>query len=348
MMKKLLALLLLALLLFSCAQAEQADPILDAAKTVLSTDEALKKQSIKSKYKSWDELGAGNEILAIYKGEAGYAFHVRVDYGADFYENPSLELVVGVGADGTYKGVIKAASVDHTPQFLDMVDDAYIASAYIGKTVSPSFMADAVSGATFSSDAVLFGMRLCGRYASSVYRLGDKDDVDVQIKKLMSVVPGSYEKAAVNASFASDAGEIQYAAKGTTADGRNVAALVVKAAFTPADPLNDMSMPTYQIFIDTDANKVFMASMLAGRFYEGFAMDDARLAAYYDVEIAGADAFDSFDGGLIVDAPEFILTSASQAFPDTTTGATPEGNDTSRSVKNCFVAAAQYYCGFLK
>jgi hypothetical protein len=55
------------------------------------------------------------------------------------------------------------------------------------------------------------------------------------------------------------------------------------------------------------------------------------------------EEFDAFEDGLITDAPEYILTSATQAFPDTVTGATPGGNDTSLSVRNCFITAARYY-----
>ena len=165
---------------------------------------------------------------------------------------------------------------------------------------------------------------------------------------MMSVVPGTYEALPVDAAFSSESGEVQYAAAGTTDDGIAFCALLVKSAFVPQNPENNMSAPTYQIWIDTATNRVFAASMLSGRFYEGFEMPDDKLALYNGVEITSADVFSAFTDALVTDAPEYILTSASDSFTDTTTGATPEGNDTSRAVRDCFITAAEYYCAQAK
>ena len=87
--------------------------------------------------------------------------------------------------------------------------------------------------------------------------------------------------------------------------------------------------------------------MLSGRFYEGFAMPEEKLAAYYETPILTGEEFTDYAGGLVCDAPEVIVTSATQSFPDTVTGATLEGNDTSLCVRCCMITAAQYYAQIL-
>lgn len=94
------------------------------------------------------------------------------------------------------------------------------------------------------------------------------------------------------------AGSVQYAAKGTAEDGRAFVALVVKSGFVPGNPANNMTLPTYQIWIDAATHEIFLADMLTGQFYEGFEM--------------------------------------------------PQGNDTTLSVRACFIAAAQYYCSVVR
>ena len=320
--------------------AQQEDEILSR---VLGSGDPFKKMSVKGKYKTYSALGVDNEIVSVWSNGDGYVFRARVHYGADYYENPQLDVYVGIAKDGTIKGVEVGEAVEHTPQFLGLVTPEYLEQTYVGSMASANILADAVSGATFSSDAVLYAVRLCSNYSANVFKAGEKNDVPVEIKRMMAIVPGEYTPVEVDASFSSESGEVQYAAAGTTADGVPFCALIVRSAFVPQNPENNMVAPTYQLWIDTATNKIFAASMLSGRFYEGFEMPADKLALYNDVEIAAADAFDAFTDGLITDAPVDVLTSATGAFADTMTGATPEGNDTSRAVRNCFIVAAQYY-----
>lgn len=332
-----------------CAVAEEAaqqeDAILSRA---LGSEESFKKQSVKSKYKTYDALGVDNEMVSVWSNGDGYVFRARVHYGADYYEHPQLDVYVGVAKDGMITGVEVGEAVEHTPQFLEMVTPEYLQQAYVGNMASANIIADAVAGATFSSDAVLYAVRLSSNYSANVFKAGEKNDVPVEIKRMMTVVPGEYAPVEVDASFASESGEVLYAAAGTTADGVPFCALTVRSTFVPQNPQNNMAMPTYQLWIDTTTNKVFAAHMLNGHFYEGFEMPEDKLVLYYDVEIAAADAFDAFTDALVTDAPIDTLTSATGSFEDTVTGATPEGNDTSRAIKNCFIAAAQYYCAQAK
>lgn len=316
----------------------------EIAAKMLGSSKVFKKQAVKGKYKTLKDLGPENEILSVYKNDDGCLIGARIHYGADFYEAPYLDVYVAVDKEGKIAGVQTGESFDHTPQFLDMITPAYLQATYVGQTASPSLIADAVSGATFSSDAVLYAVRLCANYAANVFGWGEKNDVDIQMKKLMAVVPGSYEKAEIDGSFTSAAGKIQYAAQGKTAQGIDFFALVVGSCFVPENADNNMSMPIYQIWIDRATNRAFAANMLAGRFYEGFEMPPEKLAAYFEVVISQGDVFDTYTPGLVTDAPEYVVTSATGSFEDAITGATAQGNDTSLAVRNCFIAAAQYYC----
>ena len=186
------------------------------------------------------------------------------------------------------------------------------------------------------------GVRLASWYAANVFRVGERESQELQIKKLQAVVPGTYEKLEVDAEFVCEAGSVQYVARGTDEAGAAFTAIVAQASYAPENPDNNMAMPTYQIWFDADGT-VRTANMLAGHFYEAFPMDDDHLAAYFGVAVVTGEEFDDFEGGLIADAPDYILTSASATFPDTVTSATPGGNDTSRSVRNCFITAARYY-----
>lgn len=336
----------LALTSSLCAVAEEAAQQQEEAilSRVLGSEDSFNKKSVKGKYKTYDALGVDNEIVSVWSNDDGYVFRARVHYGADYYENPQLDVYVGIAKDGTIKGIEVGEAVEHTPQFLDLVTPEYLEQAYVGNMASANILTDAVSGATFSSDAVLYAVRLCSNYSANVFKAGEKNDVPVEIKRMMNIVPGEYTPVEVDASFSSKSGEVQYAATGTTVDGVPFYALIVKSAFVPQNPENNMAAPTYQLWIDTTTNKVFAASMLSGRFYEGFEMPEDKLMLYYDVEIAAANAFDAFMDGLVTDAPVDVLTSATGSFADTTTGATPEGNDTSRAIRDCFIVAAQYYC----
>ncbi len=340
--------LIMAFALFMPAKAEPARDMEQIAARFLRSDAAFKKQAVKGKYKTMKDLGVENEILRVFKNDDGCAFEARVYYGADYYEAPSLTAYVAIDAAGAIAGVLVGETFEHTEEFLNQVTQAYLDAAYMGKKASASFVADAVSGATFSSDAVLYAVRLCSNYAANVFGWGEKDSLDLEIKKLMLALPGTYRKLGVDLSFVSEAGEIQYAAEGRTEDGVDFCALVVASKFVPENADNNMTMPIYQIWIDRQSNKVFKANMLAGRFYEGFEMMEDRLASYCAVEITGGDAFDAYTPGLVTDAPEYVVTSATGSFEDAVTGATAQGNDTSRAVRDCFIAAAQYYCAHVR
>lgn len=351
-MTKRISLLLLCVILLASlllpAHAQAPEDIVQIAAEVLGSEASFKRQSIKSKYKRYAELGVDNEILSIWKNSDGYVFWTKVFYGADFYESPSLEAYVGLRNDGTLSQVRVAAFQEHTQQFVDLLTPDYLADSYAGKAASLSFEADAATGATFTSQAVLYSVQLAANYAANVFNIGDKNAPDVQLKKLMAELPGIYEKVDVDPAFASPAGRVEYAARGRAEDGKAFAALVVSSLFEPEDANNNMTLPTYQIWIDTSTNQVFHARMLTGRFYEGFDMPPGRLEAYYGVDVSNENAYDGFTPGLITDAPDYVVTSATASFPDTETGSTPNGNDTSRAVRNCFIAAAQYYASHFK
>ena len=327
----------------SAVRAEEAKSEEELVALVLPGASSLKKQSLKSKYKTYEELGVPNEVIAVWKAGNGYVFRTRVHYGADFYEDPVMDVFVGMDKAGLITGVAIGDTAEHTAGFLSLITQEALDSAYNGRLASSTFTADAVTGATFSSNAVLYGVQAASWYAANVFRIGERESQDIQIKKLQAAVPGTYEKLEIDGAFAAETGSVQYAARGTDENGKAFHAIVVQASFTPADPMNNMAMPVYQIWIRDEDRTVFQARMLAGHFYEAFPMDEEKLQAYMGIPLLTGHEYDGFDSGLITDAPEFILTSATQAFPDTATGATPGGNDTSLSVRNCFITAARYY-----
>ena len=57
--------------------------------------------------------------------------------------------------EGLITGVAVGDTVDHTPSFLGLITQDALNGAYIGRLASSTLTADAVTGATFSSDAVL-------------------------------------------------------------------------------------------------------------------------------------------------------------------------------------------------
>ena len=349
-MKRFIACVLALLILCSSALAEGFAPAADndMASAVLGKATKLKKQSVKSQYATWDNLGVEAEVLAAWKANEGYSFLIQVNYGADFYENPAMAVYVGMDKNAVITGVKIADSFEHTAAFVGMVNEEYLAAHYAGQNASATFVTDAVTGATYSSDTVLYAVRLASYYAAQVFKIGKVETVSIQMKKLMAAVPGSYTEIAVDPSFTSAHGEVQYAATGVTEDGRSFTALIVQSLFVPENPENDMAMPAYQLWIDNATSTVFNANMLSGRFYEGYEMPADKLALYNEIPMTSANVFDDLMDVLVTDAPENILTSASKTFTDTVTGATAVGNDTSRAVKDCFICAAEYYCAMAK
>ncbi len=339
----LLGLVCAVLLAVCAATAEEARTESDYVQLALPGASSVKKQSLKSKYRTFDGLGVDNEVVAVWKAAQGYVFQTRVHYGTEFYEDPVMDVYVGLDKEGLITGVVIGDTKDHTASFLGLITQEALDAAYIGRLASSTLTADAVSGATFSSDAALYGVQTACYYAANVFRLGEREVQDIQLKKLAQALPGEYEKLDVDPAFVSDTGTVQYAARGVDSEGNALYAIVTQAIFTPKNPENNMAMPTYQIFIRASDRAVCHANMLAGHFYEAFPMTDEKLAAYYGIPLRTGEEFDFFAEGLISDAPEYVLTSATNAFADTRTGATPEGNDTSLSVRNCFITAAQYF-----
>lgn len=327
--------------------AEEAVDTTAVAAQTLGGEATLKKQSLKKKFITLEDLEVENEVLAAWKSSDGYVIQTKVHYGTEYYEDPTLEVYVAYGKDGLIKGVTIGETVDHTPSYLEMVSEDYLSSAFIGQESSYTLTADVVSGATYSSTAVIYGIRCASWYAANVFRIGERESKDVEIKQMESLYPGTYEKLEVQESFAGSCGKINYAAEGTDESGKSFYVLLAQADFTPADPLNNMAMPVFQIWIDKETSSIFLSHMLSGRFYEGFEMPEEKLSTYYGVELKTGEEFDDFTEGLVCDAPEYILTSATQSFPDTVTGATVEGNDTSLSVRCCMITAAQYYAQVL-
>ena len=173
-----------ALALAACLHAVAEEAVQDENEIiarVLGSEDSFKKQSVKGKYKTYDELGVENEMVSVWSNGDGYVFRARVHYGADFYENPQLDVYVGIAKDGTIKGVEVGEYVEHTPQFLELVTPEYLEQTYVGNMASASIMADAVSGATFSSDAVLYAVRLSSNYSANVFKAGETNDVPGEI-----------------------------------------------------------------------------------------------------------------------------------------------------------------------
>ena len=219
-LKRISVCLLALLLLVSSAYAEiSTEETLIAS--VLPGAESLKKQSLKSKYITCESLEVPNEVVAAWKAKNGFVIKTLVHYGADFYEDPTMEVYVGLDKGGLITGVAIGETVDHTAQFLETVTQDYLDETFNGNLASYTLTADAVSSATFSSGAVLYGVQAASWYAANVFRVGERDAQDIQLKKLASVVPGTYEKIEIDPEFTTDTGVIQYAAKGTDEAGRS-------------------------------------------------------------------------------------------------------------------------------
>lgn len=289
---------------------------------------------------------------AVIEAEGYFGYHMDAA--------PSMTVSVTIAKDGTIQAASVIAAKDQTPGFDAAITQEYMDAAYVGKAADPAMETDSVSGATATSKAVRYAVQTAANYAQKA--LGFVADTDAEEKaELAAVFPAEY--TTITTDYQPDTkkiGTIMYAASGVTADGQSVIAMKVKSATKVAQGGSaktgwDSSIPNafvMIIVIDQQTSKVVAYSMVKDgtRAPEYFAVPAEKLEAYQTVEIIDGTVFDEFMDGIIMkidadyevedstDGP--VITGTSIVY----TGATQQGTFSSQLIRNCFRAAADFYC----
>lgn len=333
-MKKFLAVLLLAGMIFSSAVADTPDAAFAAFEdygTVLSV--------------------SANDDGALIEAEGYWGYHLD--------EDPSMTVNVLIQPDCTIQSVSVTGSKAQTPGFDAQITEDYLKAAYVGKAASAEMDVDAVAGVTATSQAVLYAVRTAAHYAQNA--LGYVADTDAAEKaELNEVLAADYATVDLT-GFETDAkklGTVLYAAQGVTAEGKNVFAMKVKSMSKPDQSGSartgwTAAMPnpfTMIIVIDEETDCVCAWKIVADGYKASnyFAVPDELIDNYKTVVISDATVFDNYLEGSVMtleyetepseDGP--VITGTSIVY----TGKTEQGTFSSQMIRSCFRTAAALYC----
>ena len=300
-------------------------------------------------------------VLEAEKTDAGVRITAEGLFGYHMDQNPNVTLTVGLDAAGTITDIALVSMKDQTPGFGEKVTGEYLEKAYVGRPATTAMEADAVSGATLTSQAALYAVRTAAWYAQGMGISADTGSADME--ELGAVYPARYLPMEI--SYQPDEkkiGQILYAAEGTAQDGTQVIALKVKGAakfsykgsastgWSSSEP-NPFTMV---IVIDRNTDSVIAWKILVDGTNqpEYFKVPDEKIDQYKTVVIDREDVFDEFMDGIVLtmefekvsseDGP--MITGTSIVY----TGKTKQGTFSSQIVRNCFRAAARFYINALK
>ena len=307
-------------------------------------------------------FGEYGKVVAVEETAEGSAITAEGWFGYHMDQAPSMTVRFTLSPDCVILAAEPVAMKDQTPGFGETITTDYLNGAYVGRTATEEMEADAVTGATLTSTAVLYAARTAAHYAGTA--LGYAPDTgDADKAELIEVYPAAYE--AVVSDYQPDAkkiGQILYAAEGVAEDGTKVAALKVKGAkkvsqkgsagtgWTSAEP----NPYTMIIVIDESTDLVIAWKILVDGTNrpDYFRVPEEKIDAYKSVAITDETVFDEFMDGIVLtmefettDSPDGpMITGTSVVY----TGKTKQGTFSSQIVRNCFRAAAAYYVNVMK
>lgn len=281
-------------------------------------------------------------------------------YGYHMDEDPSMTVRMTVNSDCLIEAISVIGAKAQTPGFDAMITQEYIDSAYVGKLAESTLETDMVSGATATSQAVLYAVRTAANYAQQA--LGYQADTDAADKaELRSVYPAEYTTIVTDYKpNKNEIGTVLYAAEGITEDGTQIVAMKVRSAvrlsykgsagtgWTASEP----SAFTMIIVVDKATNQVCAWSMVKDgtKRSQYFKVPQEKIDMYKNVAIVSDDVFDTYMDGIVMnldyeleespDGP--VITGTTIVY----TGETQQGTFSSQLVRNCFRTAARMYCHY--
>ena len=137
-------------------------------------------------------FGKTGKVIEAEASEQGAVLTAEGYYGYHMDQEPNVTLRVTLSPDCVIDAVELVSMKDQTPGFGDLVTEDSLAAAYVGRTALETMDADAVTGATLTSQAALYAVRTAAHYA--VKALGYVPDTTEQDKEeLREVYPAEYE-----------------------------------------------------------------------------------------------------------------------------------------------------------
>ncbi len=357
----LIAILLVLGMAAGCAApAAPAAAATTPASTPAPTPEVPEGDPIDESFMRFQDYG---KVLSAVMEEDGVSITAEGYYGYHMDENPSMTVQVTISKDGVIQRVTNIANYKQSAGFADQITQEYLDAAYSSAIATPAMEADALSGATITCKAVLYAVQTAAYYAQNVYAYA-ADTNQADNEELSTVYPAAY--TAINTGYTVDEktlGTVLYAAEGKADDGTAVVALKIKTskALNYAKSSNtgwDAAEPgpnTMIIVIDKSTNKVIAWKTLVDgtKRPEYFAVPEEIINRYMEVELSSESVFNDFTDGLVLelnvetelDGEGYNLITGSSVIY---TGATESGTFSSQRVRQCFQAAAYFYCNYTK
>ncbi|MEG1528424.1 MAG: FMN-binding protein [Clostridia bacterium] len=320
-------------------------------------------------YKNYGELDLTyntylGQIQQVYKVEQGYYLVARANYGIHKELRPYVEIGIGITNNGVIGGTQILSSSGQSQGYIEKITPDYLSKAYDNMPCQPELETSLVTGATVTSNAVLYAVRTATTYLSKTYGI-EQDTSQEQKETLMSLFNATYTTIDQNIDIfegKAQLGTVIYSASGVTTQGQKVVGAIIRnraklnlintaGGHVEWDDSQTPNPYTLVIIVDISTKKVIACSFLVeGNKKPQFVISQELLNVYKQVVINSPTAYDNFENGLIknldvelVYSPEnngYIIAGTSTIY----SGATKDGTFSSQFVRLCFKILARYYC----
>ena len=306
------------------------------------------------------ELG---RVEAVAKQNDDWLVRAVGNYGLHLDQSPTVTVGVRVHPDSSIAGIWFLDSYAQTEGFPELITADYLQGSYEGEYAVPNMRVKPVTGASYTSQAVLYAVQTAANYLEQACGVVAETTTQ-ELEALTAVFPADYTPASLgDAAVTAKVGSVQFAAEGITADGGHVLAMKVEGAQSfnydgayrsPYD--SSKPAPFVMIIVcDCDSREVLAyETVIDGTNCEFFMLPQTAFDAYLGTVIDTAEVYDDFTDGLVKNYDgdwEFSMDDYNRKTITGTsilyTGATVDGTFSGQMLRNCYRTAARYFCDFI-
>ncbi len=307
-------------------------------------------------------FGVLGRVEAVALQGDNYLVRAVGNYGLHLDQSPTVTAGVRIQPDGSISGVWLLDSFAQTEGFPELITADYLQGCYEGEYAMPNLRVKPVTGASYTSEAVLYAVRTAANYVSQACGIVAETTAQ-DLEAFNRVFPAEYIPAPTGeAAETAKVGSVLFAAEGTTADSRRVLAMKVESAQTfnydgaYRSPYDSSKPAPFVVIIvaDCDSGEVLAyETVIDGTNCEFFMLPRSAFDAYIGTVIDSPEVYDDFSGGLVKNYDgdwEFTMDDYSRKTITGTsimyTGATVDGTFSGQLLRNCYRAAARFFCAY--
>ena len=321
--------------------------------------EPLTEEAVVPEFQEFGEIG---RVEAVATAENGVLVRAVGNYGIHMEDSPTVTVGVRIAEDALVTGIWFLDSYAQTDGYPEKITADVLRDEYEGEYALPNMRVRPVTGASYTSEAVLYAVRTAANYVNQVYGIVSEETAH-NLEEVNQVFQADYAPVPEAETAAYEKiGTILFAARGTGEKGENVLAMKVESAKSYnydgayRSPY-DSSKPNSFIMIivaDLDSREIVAYRVIVdGTNCEFFMIPEEKYDAYLGSVISSPEAYDSFTDGLVQNYDgdwEFSVDDYNRKTITGTsiiyTGATVDGTFSSQMLRHCYRAAARYFCDY--